>query len=133
MGILDGVFAGENGVSAMLHKTLGGTAKVRIVGYTRDGATEILTPAYTEYEVPFVPGNADNSRAPLGASGASRSDVREPESLLSGTFPCAALDADVKPERDRIVYGGIEYQIESVEKLNVGDAPVQYSITARRV
>ena len=132
MGILDGVFSGENGVAAMLHRTLGGTAAVRIYSFQRDATTGALVPSYDDYEVPFVPGNAEGSRTPLAASGASRSDAREPENLLSGTFPCAALSEAVKPERDRIVYDGIEYLIEKVERLNVGDAPVQYSITARR-
>lgn len=132
MGILDNVFAGDNGVSAMLHKTLGGTATVRITEYERDETTGILSPSFTEYEVPFVPANADNSKKPLNAPNAARNDLREPEDILSGTFPYASLNARVKPETDSIVYGGIEYRIETAELLNVGDAPVQYSITARR-
>lgn len=132
MGMLDAIFGGSKGISATLHKTLGGTATIRVANYSRNEATGILSPTYVEYQVPFVPNPSTNARAGLNAPSASRSDVREPEGKLSGTFPLASLPASIKPERDVIVYGGIEYTIETVERLNVGNVGVQYSITARR-
>lgn len=132
MGVLDNVFGGESGVSATLHGLLGGTATIRIYSYERDSTTGALVPSYDEYEVPFVPSAAENSQTQLNASGAARSDVRENVNILSGTFPCASLNASMKAERDSIVFGGVEFKIESFDTLKVGDADVQYSIQARR-
>lgn len=132
MGLLDNVFGGSGGVSALLHGMLGTTATIRVKSFERDSATGALVPSFVEYEVPFVPSNAENSRSQLNSAGVSRSDVRESENTLSGTFPCAYLGADLAAERDSIVFGGVEYAIESFEKLQVGDADVQFSIRARR-
>ena len=132
MGVLDKIFSGANGISALLHRTLGGTATIRIASFTRDEATGALLSSYEDFEIPFVPNNVQNSKNGLNAPNASRSDVRTPQDILLGTFPCASLDASIKPERDLIVYDGIPYVIETIETLNVGDANVQYSITARR-
>ena len=132
MGILDTVFAGDNGVSAMLHRTLGGSAIIRKTVYSRDQETGILTPTFTDYPVPFVPADNGENKTPLNAAGTNRSDVREPVSILSGTFPCSALNASVEPESDLIVYNGIEYRSETAELLSVGDTPVQYLIRGRR-
>lgn len=133
MGLLDSVFAGESGVSSLLHKTLGGTAIIRTRSFERDSTTGETIPSFEETSVPFAPGNEEKSSASLNAPSASRSDVREPRDILSGSFPCASLSGKIVAERDTVVFNGVEYLIESAELLNVGDAEVQYSITARRI
>lgn len=132
MGVLDNVFGGASGVSTTLHGLLGGTAFVRIKTFERDSTTGELNPTFEEFEVPFVPSENENAKTDLHAPSASRSDVRENVTNLSGTFPCASLAAAIVPERDSIVYGGIEFTIESFDVLKVGDVDVQYSIRARR-
>lgn len=132
MGLLDSVFAGESGVSSMLHNMFGGTAVIRTRSFERDTTTGELIPSFEETNVPFVPGNEEKSKATLNAPSASRSDVREPMNILSGSFPCSSLSGKIVAERDTIVFNGVEYLIESAELLNVGDAEVQYSIRARR-
>lgn len=133
MGLLDSVFAGANGVSSMLHDMFGATAAIRTRTYTRDETTGILVESVSETPVTFVPANEQDSKTALNAPRTGRNDVREPADILSGTFPCASLSAKITPERDTIVVGGIEYQIETADLLTVGEAEVQYSITARRI
>lgn len=133
MGLLDSVFAGANGVSSMLHKMFGANAAIRTRTYTRDETTGILTESFSETPVTFVPSNEQDSKAALNAPRTGRNDVREPVDILSGTFPSASLSVKITPERDTIVVGGIEYLIEAADLLTVGEAGVQYSITARRI
>lgn len=132
MGILDNVFGGAAGVSALLHETLGGSATIRVKASTKDKATGIVSLAtVAEYAAPFVPATISKAKTP--ETGANLTANRPPVETLAGTFPCASVDgAKLLAERDSIVYGGVEYVIESIETLNVGDEPVQYSITARR-
>lgn len=132
MGVLDNVFGGDNGISAILHRLLGGNATIRLKNYSRNAETGELVPSFEDVKVPFVPNNADNSLTPLSASGVSRSDIRENSDTLSGTFPCSALKSTIKPQRDSIIFFGQEFQIETVDTLKVGDVDVQFSITARR-
>lgn len=133
MGLLDNVFGGAGGVTNTLHNLLGGTATIRIATSTRDETTGRVDTTWDEYDVPFIPGTGAESKTPLSAPGASRSDVREPLSVLSGSIPTAALDAPPRAERDKIVYQGVEYLITTVDSVNIGDVSVQYSITAKRV
>ena len=132
MGILDNIFSGEKGVSAVLHRTFGTTALLRIKTYVRDEKTGAMIPNVTEFEVDFVPAKTQNSRTSLNAPRTSRSDFRTEENILSGTFPTAKIDASITPEKDTIVYCGLEYTIQTAELIKVGDKSVQYSITARR-
>lgn len=132
MGILDNIFSGEKGVSAVLHKTFGTNAKIRIKKYNRDQLTGIMHFVVSEFDIYFVPDNTQYSVEQLNAPNASRSDFRHNECILSGTFPTAQIDASITPEKDTIVYCGIEYTIQSADLVKVGDKNVQYSITARR-
>lgn len=133
MGILDAVFAGSLGLSTMLHKSLGGTATVMIAIDRRDEETMTIARAYQSYEVPFIPTSAARGATSATSSGTTRSDVREPTDALSGSIPCSELAAAPRPQIDRVVFLGVEYLIETVDVLRVGNADVQYSITASRV
>lgn len=132
MGVLDNVFAGSNGVSALLHRTLGGTAVIRVVsGYTRD-ENGFLTPTYNDYQVPFVPADVKDEKKAENAPGAGRTDVRVPLNEIAGSFACASLSETIAPERDSLILNGVSYTITSVDTLKVGDADVQYYVRARR-
>ena len=132
MGILDSTFAGKSGLAAILHETLGGTATVRIASFRKDESSGEVERFYASYSVPFVPSSNAARKVDLSAPNASRSDIRERNLTLAGTIPVASLGAEPRPERDLIVFQGAEYLITAVELLSVGDAPVQYSITAER-
>lgn len=132
MGVLDYVFDGEKGLSAVLHEMFGAQATIRIKSFERDEKTGSMIPSFVEYEVPFIPNPLQKTVVGLNAPNASRSDVRVGEYILSGTFPKSAVNAVITPEKDTIVVDGIEYMIQSLELLKVGSKEVQYSITAKR-
>lgn len=132
MGILDSIFDGEKGLSAVLHGMFGTTATIRIKSFERDEKTGSMIPSFIEYEVPFVQNPLQKANVDLKAPNTSRSDIRVGEYILSGTFPKSAVSTVITPEKDTIVVDGIEYMIQSLELLKVGSKEVQYSITAKR-
>lgn len=132
MGVLDSVFAGENGVSALLHGMLGGTATVRVVtGHARD-EVGIVTTQYTDYNVQFVPAEINDEKSSEAAPGTGRSDVRLPLNEIAGSFPCSDVAEQIVSERDSIIVNGVQYLITAISTLKVGDADVQYSIHGQR-
>lgn len=132
MGILDNVFGGKSGVSAMLHNSLGRSAVIRIKSYARNENNGILMESYDFYTVPFVPASSAETKGPESAPSASRTDIEVPSGTISGTFPCAYLSREITAKQDSIVLDGVEYTIQTIDTLKVGSADVQYSITATR-
>lgn len=133
MGILDSVFAGENGLVASLHETFGGTATIKRATFQRNVAEGTVTAEYETTTVPFVPTTGVGSGVDLNAPGTSRSDFKEPLDTLQGSIPTSALDAAIRAHKDTIVYQGVEYLITNVDTLRVGDEDAMVTITATRV
>ena len=132
MGILDDVFAGVGGISAELHRMLGGDAIVRVKTYIRDGETNSLIPSFQDFLVPFVPAEIHKERRSENAPDSHRSETRLSAEEITGTFPFYFVDVPIVAERDSIVVNNVEYTISTIDLLKVGSAAVQYSITAKR-
>lgn len=133
MGILDSVFSGKSGVVATLHNLLGGVAVLKIGVNEFDQETQRGRVLYKSYAVPFLPGGMNLDVQGATAPSLSRSDMRQTQTTLSGTIPTCAVNDDITPERDRILYGGGEYLIVKVARALVGDVDTVYEITAKRV
>lgn len=132
MGVLDDVFAGENGVASLLHKTFGGSAKIRVKSYYRNDETGELISTHVDHPINFVPADEQKDLANENAPRASRSDLKIPSDVVSGTFAYSNLQVPVVAGRDSLVIGAVEYAIEKISVLKVGDAAVMYSVTAKR-
>ncbi len=65
MGILVTTFAGKNGLSAVLHKTLGETAVIKITCFRKEERTGAIKRFYASYAVPFVPSSTASRKVDL--------------------------------------------------------------------
>lgn len=132
MGVLDSIFAGENGVASLLHKMLGGSAVIRVKSYYRNEDTGELLSSHVDHPIDFVPADEQKDLTNENAPRASRSDLKIPSDVVSGTFASSDLQVPVVAGRDSLVFGAVEYVIDKISVLKVGDAGVMYSVTAKR-
>lgn len=133
MGLLDSVFAGDSGIAAMLHDMLGGSIVIRKKNYSRNEDTGELVESYVDFPVSFVPSDANKATTNENAPGTGRSDVRIPSDEVSGTFPCSSLSFVPVANRDSLVINAVEYVIQTISTLKVGDSDVMYTLTAKRI
>lgn len=133
MGLLDSVFGGDDGIAAMLHDMLGGTVVLRKKSYSRNEDTGELIESFVDLPVSFVPADANKATTNENSPGTGRSDVKIPSDEVSGTFPCSSIDFVPVANRDSLVIDAVEYVIQTISTLKVGNSDVMYSLTAKRI
>lgn len=122
MGVLDSVFSGRKGVVAMLAQTLGGEAIAKIaVGKTTDERTGEIRTTFAEKRVPFVPENATQSEAASAVPEGAANGLRRVATEIVGTVPAAFFDAAPRAGRDFLNVDGVDYRLERVETVRVGN------------
>ncbi len=134
MGVLDSVFGGRKGVVAMLLQTLGGEAVAKIaVGKTTDERTGEIRTTFAEKRVPFVPENATQNEAASAVPEGAANGLRRVATEIVGTVPAAFFDAAPRVGRDFLNVGGIDYRLERVETVRVGNEVVQFRLVGKRL
>ena len=129
MALLDSIFPGEQGITAILAKMLGGDAIVICPG--EQGAYNPETDAYeemsaTEYPVKFIQ-EVSKHRIWTHVGG-----VQVEAGDLVGMIPAYMIKVPLRKRVDHFRRNGINYIIESTEEISSGDAAALVRILCKK-
>lgn len=134
MGLLDEVFAGNNGVANMLADMLGGEAVVETeVGETYDEEHDLTVKDIRRQVVPMVIETRSNEHGASNVPNGENGGLGRNETLFSGMLPTANLVAEPRPLKTIVRQGRERYQTVQVSAVNVGEVIVAYSLTLRKL
>ena len=120
MGILDEIFAGNDGVTRYLHELLGGTAYFTYLSdrkpkYNVKTAEYEVSDDYETEPVPFIPFHLSSENLPyLKQDLVNKSDI-------VGSVPCSDVTMRLREDRDKFTYDNDTYKIIKIETWPVGD------------
>lgn len=132
MGILDDAFAGSDGLANVLISSLGGTAlfeTVLVEEYRED--TDHTHREYSRQVLPFV--IEQEAVSSTAVTGGGNGGLIGSETLYVGIVPAANIDVPPKPLKTIIHDRRVRYQVVKVEPSYVGNTPVIYRMTLRRL
>ena len=134
MGVLDDVFAGSGGLANTLIDLLGGEAVFETVTEeTYDEETDRTHQEVVRQILPFVIEGVSDSSNATSVPGGGNGGLTGTGSVYTGTVPAANLDAVPRPLKTVIRDRRARYQVIRVEPVFVGNIPVAYRLTMRRL
>ena len=129
MALLDSIFSGEQGITALLANMLAGNAMVICPG--EQGAYDPDTDTYeqsdaTEYPVKFI-------QETLKRNVLTHVDgVQIEAGDLVGVIPAYMIKVPLRKRVDRFRRNGVNYMIESTEEISSGDATALVRILCKK-
>lgn len=134
MGLLDDIFAGNNGVANLLIDALGGSAIVETeVGETYDEQTDRTVKDIRRQVLPMAISTLTNEHGASGVPNGENGGLSRDESLFSGIIPTANLDVVPRPLKTIIRQGKRRYQAVKIDSVISGEETVAYQITMREL
>ena len=129
MALLDSIFSGEHGIAALLANSLAGHALIVCPG--KQGAYNPETDTYeqsdeTEFPVKFV--QETMKRNVLTHVGGVQMEAGD----LVGMIPAYQINIPLRRRVDHLRKNGVNYLIESMEKISSGDETVLVRILCKR-
>ena len=134
MGLLDDVFAGQDGIANALMNLLGGEAVFEtVVGETYNETRDMTVKDVRRQKLPFVIETVKNSAGKSSVPGGDGGGLVSDETLYIGSVPSVNLDVDPLPLKTVVRQGRERYQVLDVERTVVGNIPVLFRLTMRRL
>lgn len=134
MGLLDGVFAGTNGVANMLIGSLGGSAVIETeVGETYDEQNDRTVKDIRRQVLPMAIDTISNEHGASGVPGGENGGLSRNETLFSGILPSANLTVAPRPLKTIVRQGKRQYQAVKVDSVISGEETVAYQLIMREL
>ena len=134
MGALDEAFAGTDGLANSLIDLLGGEALFEtVLGEEYNEETDRTYKDIRRQRLPFVIETVSNSSGAGSVPNGESGGLVQNQHLYTGTVPAANLDVVPRPLKTVIRQGRERFQVVTVEPTFVGDTPVIYRLTMRRL
>lgn len=134
MGVLDDVFAGQEGLANSLINLFGGEAVFEtVVGETYDESRDMTVKDIRRQKLPLVIETVKNSAGASSVPGGEGGGLESSETLYVGSVPSVNLDVDPVPLKTVIRQGNERYQVIDVERTVVGNTPVLFKLTMRKL
>lgn len=134
MGLLEDVFAGQEGLANTLIDLLGGEALFEtVLGEEYNEETDRTYKDIRRQRLPFVVEAVSTASGASSVPSGENGGLVNSETVYMGTVPAVNLDVVPKPLKTVIRQGRERYQVIKTEPTYVGDTPVIYRLTMKRL